>query len=138
MGRLVKNFGIQTGSTAVQLPSGPTATRPSSATNGQIRYNTTTSKFEYYENGSYYNLAHTGNVTIATDGFTGNGATVFGPMASTVSDANSVLVFVGGVHQNPSTAFTVNGSSYITFTGNTPGVGTSIVIYHGFDSTSAS
>ena len=137
MGRLVKNFAIQTGSTSVQLPSGPTTTRPTSAVNGQVRYNTTTSKFEYYENGSYYNFAHAGNVTIGRDGFTGNGATVFGPMVSTVSDSNSILVFVGGVHQNPATAFTVNGSSYITFTGNTPGVGTSIVIYHGFDSTSA-
>jgi hypothetical protein len=138
MGRLIKNTQITAGSHSIQLPSGPTATRPSTAVNGQIRYNTTTSKFEYYENGSYYNLAHTGNVAITTDGFTGNGGTVFGPMVSTVSDAKSVLVFVGGVHQNPATAFTVNGSSYITFTGNTPGVGTSIVIYHGFDSTSAS
>lgn len=138
MGRLVKNTKLVAGSYAVEIPSGPTAARPQVASNGQIRYNTTTSKFEYYENGSYYNLAHTGNVTIGNSSFTGNGGTVFGPMTSTVSDANSVLVFVGGVHQNPATAFTVNGSSYITFTGNTPGVGTSIVVYHGFDSTNAS
>ena len=57
------------------------------------------------------------------------------------SSAESILVFVGGVHQNPATAFSINqygnGVSYLTFSGNVPGVGTSIVVYHGFDSTNA-
>lgn len=43
----VLGFNDTTG--AVQLPSGTTAQRPASPSNGQIRYNTTDNKVEYYD-----------------------------------------------------------------------------------------
>ncbi len=60
------NVGIGTTSPAASLdvsaktdalitPKGSTAQRPSSPTNGMVRYNTTTSKMEFYENGSWDN-----------------------------------------------------------------------------------
>ena len=39
--------------TALQLPSGTTAQRPGSPTNGDIRYNSTTSSFEGYAGGAW-------------------------------------------------------------------------------------
>lgn len=47
----VLGFNDNTG--AVQLPSGTTAERPVSASNGQIRYNTTDNKVEYYDGTSW-------------------------------------------------------------------------------------
>jgi len=43
----VLGFNDTTG--AVPLPSGTTAQRPGSASNGEMRFNTDTSKVEYYD-----------------------------------------------------------------------------------------
>ena len=44
---------------AIGLPNGTTAQRPSSPLNGDMRYNSTTSKVEVYENGAWKNFATT-------------------------------------------------------------------------------
>lgn len=47
---------ILPGSGAVTLPTGNTAARPLIASNGQVRYNSQTSRFEGYQGGSWTNL----------------------------------------------------------------------------------
>lgn len=46
-------------SNSLLVPKGSTSERPSSAQEGQVRYNTDTLKFEYYENGSWTNSIDT-------------------------------------------------------------------------------
>jgi len=50
----VLGFNDTTG--AVQLPSGTTAQRPGSPSNGEMRYNTTDNKVEYYDGASWIQL----------------------------------------------------------------------------------
>ena len=51
----ILGFNDTTG--AVQLTSGTTAERPGSASNGEIRYNTTDNKVEYYDGASWIQLS---------------------------------------------------------------------------------
>lgn len=44
------------GNESVQIPAGTTAQRPSPASNGMVRYNTSTNKLEGYENGTWQDL----------------------------------------------------------------------------------
>ncbi|MCB9073312.1 MAG: tail fiber domain-containing protein, partial [Bdellovibrionaceae bacterium] len=81
---------------AVSLPTGTTAQQPSSPADGMIRYNTTNSKFEAYENGAWVNMINaTGSYSTVTSGsgtalapsitFTGDTSTGFyNPLASTI------------------------------------------------------
>jgi len=51
------------GSQAMTIPSGATGDRPVVSTNGQIRYNTTTNRFEGYQNSAWQTIG-TGNGTV--------------------------------------------------------------------------
>jgi hypothetical protein len=53
-----------------QLATGPTSARPSPATNGQIRYNSTNSRAEYYANTGWNNAPMFGNTTISVQNLT--------------------------------------------------------------------
>ncbi|MBY0316766.1 MAG: hypothetical protein K2Q26_14690 [Bdellovibrionales bacterium] len=87
-----------TGSTIV-IPRDTTGNRPVSGVNGMLRYNTTTNKFEAYENGSWVNMIGSGgsfvNVTSGTGtaalpsySFTGEPDTGFwNPSADTIGFA---------------------------------------------------
>jgi hypothetical protein len=133
MARLLKNQTIKTASSAIQLPIGPTALRPSVPVNGQIRYNTDTSRFEIYYN-AWKEVAINGNVTITKDSFTGDGSTmVYG--LSAAANQTATQVFVGNVHQNPGVAYSITGSN-LTFNSTPPG-GQTIEVYLGFASTDA-
>ena len=73
------------------------------------------------------------------DNFSGDGSTATFTMSQAESDATAIAVFVGGVYQQPTTNYTVNGSTTITFlsappqyTGTSP---TSIVVIHNINST---
>lgn len=44
------------GSASMTIPSGTTAQRPSSPADGMMRYNTTSNKFEMYQNGTWVNM----------------------------------------------------------------------------------
>jgi len=50
---------------AAQMPAGATGARPSPAAAGQIRFNTTTNKFEFYTGGSWEEVA-SGDPTVST------------------------------------------------------------------------
>ena len=131
MGFMLKNRKLE-GQGAVTLPSGPTAARPTSPQNGQIRYNTDTTRFEIYYN-AWKQIAILGNSSITKDSFTGDGSTKTFTMSKTPTQINGPVVYVGNVHQNPGAAYSIASSS-ITFT-STPPLGQGIEIFHGFDST---
>lgn len=136
MGRSLKNTKIKVGETTAKLPGGSTTLRPSSSSNGQIRYNTTDNVLEAYINGSWSALRVAGATSITKDTFTGDGSTlVFGPMSFTYSagQEKTVLVFINNVFQNPGVAFTFDGTTNITFT-SPPPLGHTIVLLHGYAS----
>jgi len=133
MAQSLKNPRIP-GSGGVVLPSGATADRPTTPTNGQIRYNTDTQRFEIYYN-TWQSIAILGNVTIQKDLFTGDGVQTQFTLSYTPPDQNSILVFVGNVAQNPGDAFTLAGA-VITFA-NPPPATYSVVVFHKFNSTDA-
>jgi hypothetical protein len=72
------------------------------------------------------NTATTTNFTQGTDYFNGDGSTVAFTLSRPVVSVNDIGVFVNNVPQDPSSAYTVSGST-ITFTG-TPSSGTNNII----------
>jgi hypothetical protein len=118
----------------LKLPDGSSAQRSPTPLAGEVRYNTTTSNFEFYDGSSYQNVAIKGNVTITKDSFTGDGSTLAYVLSIVPADENNILVFVGNVFQNPDVAYTLSGAT-LTFAGPPPNTHT-IVVLHGFDSTS--
>lgn len=63
---------------AAILPLGTTAQRPSSPTNGMIRYNTTTTKVEAYQNGGWVNYALSYDIEYLIVAGGGGGSTTAG------------------------------------------------------------
>tara|TARA_S200000501_G_C20869536_1_gene763560 strand:- start:279 stop:716 length:438 start_codon:yes stop_codon:yes gene_type:complete len=124
-----------TDSAAVEIPSGGTAARPAVSKAGDLRFNTDTSKMEYYDGSTFTQFSKEGNVAITQDSFTGDGSTTAFTMSKAVTSNQEqrVLVAVGNVYQNPASAYTVVGTT-ITFT-SPPGGSETIVVIHGFDST---
>ena len=140
MGRYAKNTVFRTGSHAMGIPVGTSAIGPDAPTVGQARWNTTTSRFEYYNSANaWVATAHEGTVNIVKDSFSGNTVQTQFTMSKSYtsgSEAN-VLVFVGQVYQNPSVAYTFNGTTTVTFT-SAPATGTNnILLLHNFSSTAA-
>ena len=124
---------------ALGLPTGTTAIRPDSSVIGQARWNTTTTKLEYYNGSVWQSTAHEGNVTITKDSFSGTSSQQTFTMSYSYASGQEpqVLIFVGQVYQNPGVAYTFNGTSTITFTA-APATGTNnILLLHNFASTIA-
>jgi hypothetical protein len=134
MARLLKNDFIKTGSTAIQVPIGDTSSRPQVPVNGQMRFNTDLNRFEIYYN-SWQSIAILGTVNIIKDSFTGDGVTTTFTLSVTPASAQTILVFVGNIHQNPLDSFTISGNQ-ITFY-NAPPSGQTVVVFHNFASTDA-
>lgn len=134
MARFLKNDFIKTGSTAIQVPVGDTSTRPSTPVNGQLRFNSDTTRFEIYYN-AWKEIAILGNVSIVKDSFTGDGVTTVFTLTKTPASSSSIIVFVGNVNQNPDDAFTL-ATNQITFY-NPPPSGQTVIVFHNFSSTDA-
>jgi hypothetical protein len=137
MGRYVKNVELKSGDSAIVAPVGTTALRPSNPISGQIRYNTSLSKLEFYDNNSWEQVGKEGSVTIVKDTFTGDAsADTFGPMSYSYSSSEEpqVLVFLNTVYQNPGVNYTFDGSDDITF-GSTPGASATILVLHNYAGT---
>jgi hypothetical protein len=103
------NVFVFNSNTAIQVPTGGTAQRPTGA-NGMIRYNTDTPALEYY-NGTIW-VPVTNTVTdqqITADGT--NNTFTLDQQASTVG----VIVSINGTLQRPTSAYTV-AADQITFT----------------------
>jgi len=139
---MIKNATPRTASHAIGLPIGTSAIGPDAPTVGQTRWNTTSSRFEYYTGSVWQAVAHEGNVTIAEDRFSGNvtlGNVNFGPMTYSYNagQEKQALVFVSGVYQDPASAYSFQGNTTIHFT-SAPGTGiNNILILHNFASTIA-
>lgn len=140
MGRYLKNTQIRGGSYAIQLPIGTSSLGPDSPVDGQIRYNQTNSKVELFINGMWNQVAKIGTVNITVDEFTGDNLQTQFTMSQAELDANSILVQIGGVYQQPNVNYTVDGSTTITFTSPPPAPGINpnkIVVVHNLNSTNA-
>lgn len=140
MAHMLKNTRFKTASYALGLPVGTSSVGPDSPVIGQARWNTTTSRFEYYTGSVWQATAHEGNVTVVADKtFVGTGSRVlFEPMSYSYSAGKEaqVIVFVGTVYQIPGTNYTFAGNSSIQF-GSAPSNLSSITILHNFASTVA-
>ena len=149
MGRYLKDRELKSNSYAIRMPVGTSALQPPASLSvvGQIRYNTDTNKIEYY-NGSWQSVAKEGVVSIVKDSNDGlplnGGATLQASDSSRVQftmsqsyasgSESQVLIFVGGVFQNPKQAYTFNGTTTITFS-TAPPAGQAVVILHNLPGT---
>ena len=129
----LKNIQLKTGSTGIRVPVGSTADRPTTALEGQLRYNTDTSRVEYYQGAAWKDIASRGGVTITKDVFTGTGSQTAFTLSVTPTSQNGPHVYVGNVHQNPGVSYTIS-SSTLTFA-VAPGPSAAIEVLHGYDST---
>lgn len=129
MGYFVKNRRLQSGSSGVVLPAGGSDTRPLDPVFGLMRYNTDLGKIEYFNGTSYSSVSTAGAVDYAVDSFTGDGSTSIFTMSVEVAAASQIIVFVGSIYQDSTTAYTVNGGFDITFT-SAPPSGEPISVIH--------
>lgn len=140
MGRYLKNTQLEGGSYAIQLPLGSNSVGPDVPQNGQIRFNTSNNRVELFYNGVFNQIAKIGTVAIVVDEFTGDGVTTQFVMSQAESSESAVLVSIGGVYQQPTTNYTVDGTTTITFTSPPPAPGVNpnkIVVVHNLNSTDA-
>ncbi len=124
----------------MQLPLGSSSVGPDVPQDGQIRFNTSNNKVELFFNGVFNQVAKIGSVSINVDEFTGDAIQTVFTMTQTQADANSILVQIGGVYQQPNINYTVNGTTSITFTSPPPAPGVNpnkIVVVHNLNSTNA-
>ena len=140
MAHMLKNTRFKTASYALGLPVGTSSVGPDSPVVGQARWNTTTSRFEYYTGSAWLATAHEGNVAIvAQANLVGDGSRIlFEPMSYSYNSGQEaqVIVFVGTVYQIPVTNYTFAGNSSIQFS-SAPSNLSSITILHNFASTTA-
>ena len=90
--------------------------------------------------GVWNQVAKIGSVNIIVDEFTGDGVQTQFVMSQVESSVSAVLVSIGGVYQQPTTNYTVDGSTTITFTSPPPAPGVNpnkIVVVHNLNSTDA-
>lgn len=129
MGYFVKNRRLQSGSSGVVLPAGGSALRPTAPSFGLIRYNTDLGAPEFFNGTQFIELGQAGAINYTVDSFTGDGSTVSFNMSIAESSATQIIVFVGSIYQDPTTAYTVNGTVTITFT-SAPPSGEPISVIH--------
>lgn len=132
MGRLLKNTVFKSGSYALGVPVGSTTITPSAPVVGQTRYNTSTSKLEFYNASTWNAVAREGHVALVKDTFTGNAVATDFTMTSTYNSGQElqVLVFLNTVYQNPGVNYTFNGTSTIHFTSTPPDAATILVLHN--------
>ena len=94
---------------AVHVPVGTTAQRPTGAA-GYFRYNSTLGKFEGYTD-AWGEIGGGGSNTFTTNVYTGDGSTTAFTLSQSVSDVNDLIVFIDGVYQVPTAAYTVSGTT---------------------------
>ena len=93
---------------AIHMPVGTTAQRPSGAA-GYFRYNSTLGKFEGYTT-SWGDIGGGAN-TFTTNIYTGDGSTTAFTLSQSVANVNDLIVFIDGVYQVPTAAYTVSGTT---------------------------
>ena len=140
MGRYLKNTQLEGGSYAIQLPMGSNSLGPDSPVDGQVRFNQSNTRVELFYNSVWNQIAKVGTVAIVVDEFTGDGVLTAFTMSQAESSDSAILVSIGGVYQQPTTNYTTNGTTTITFTSPPPAPGVNpnkIVVVHNLNSTNA-
>ena len=118
---------------AVEIPSGASAARPVTPKSGSIRFNTELAQIELFNGTEFVTQAKVGEVDLTIDKFTGDGTTTTFTMAQEPSHARQIMVFIGSVFQDYTTAYTILEDD-ITFT-SAPPTGETINVIHGLGST---
>jgi len=134
MGYFVKNRRLESGSSGVVLPSGGSALRPLAPRFGLIRYNTDIAGVEFFNGTQFVTLSAAGAIDYTVDPFTGDGSTTVFTMSLQESLTTQLIVFVGSIYQDPTSAYTVNGGFDITFTSAPPSGEPISVIHSSIDS----
>jgi hypothetical protein len=141
MGRYLKNTQLKGGSYSIQLPLGTSSIGPDSPVNGQIRFNQTTNKIEFYYNNQWNQVAKIGTIQINVDQLvTADGVIQYTMSQSYIAgQENSVLVFVGGVQQVPTVNYTFSSdvaSNQLYLQPSTSGdANQPIIVIHNLNST---
>ena len=142
MGRYIKKTEAIGGSsaTAIQIPTSSNTSGPEILDDGMLRWNTDNNRIEFWYQYAWLTVAKVGSVGIEVDEFTGDNSTQTFTMSQPESDANGVIVQIGGVYQQPNVNYSMNGSTTITFTSAPPAPGVNpnkIVVVHNINSTDA-
>jgi len=96
------------------IPQGTTAERPSSPTNGEVRYNETLNRAEMYYPDAGWNYMGLGYGTpVQYQQFTGDGVAYSFTLTNPVSSAQALMVAINGVVQNPGDSYIVSGQELI-------------------------
>jgi len=129
---------------AIQIPvSLSGADNPPVLQDGMIRYNSVTGCIEFGINAAWRKVAKVGNATITSQDTVGDGTATDFVLTNTVATVHDIVVFVGGVYQQPTANYTVatNASTTtLTFTSPPPAPGANpnrIVILYNVNSTDA-
>ena len=106
-------FDFSATNTALQLPAGDTASRPTSPSTGEWRYNTTDNRVEYYDGAAWFRIedeAIPGPVPVGSEHFNtntyfGNGATQtidakFNEAANFNGSSSYIIIQDGGIGNN--------------------------------------
>jgi hypothetical protein len=107
------------------LPVGTTAQRPSSPSEGEIRYNSTIDSVEVYKNGAWVKVGDPDTNSLTNETFDGDGSDTTFTLSNTAS-TNTVFISLNGVVQVPTTDYTVSGTT-LTFT-TAPAIGDKISV----------
>ena len=103
------NVFVFNSNTAIQVPIGGTAQRPSGA-NGMIRYNTDTPALEYFNGSIWIPITN----TVTDQQITGDGVSTTFTLDQETSTVG-IIVSINGTLQRPASAYTVTGDQ-LTFT----------------------
>lgn len=135
MGRFLKTQMAAGSATAqaVSIAKGSANKRPKNPKIGDLRYNTDVNAIEVFDGTEFQYQPKTGEVALVIDNFTGDGSTTTFQMGEEPSHAKQILVFIGSVYQDYTTAYTVTADE-ITFTSAPPN-GETINIIHRLGST---
>lgn len=102
------------------VPAGGSASRPDSPVFGQFRFNTDIGLLEFFNGTAFLPVSAAGAVDYIVDSFTGTGSQTVFTMTVAQSQTTQIIVFVGSIYQDPTTAYTVDGGFDITFTSAPP------------------
>jgi len=100
--------------TALVLPTGTNAQRPSSPLDGMLRFNQDSDKVEVYDGTDWVSVGSSAGA-ISTQAFSGDDTTTAFTLNSS-ADSATVMVTLNGVVQEPTQAYSVSGTT-LTFTG---------------------
>ena len=119
--------------TAVQLPKGTTAERPTPET-GVMRFNTQTNKYEVSQDGSTWTNLRTEQTAadVNKDIFSGDGSTQRFDSSNVATDPKNLIVYIDGVMQEPTQNYTTDGSTATITFDEAPHIGARVVVMSGF------